>query len=105
MSAVDLSVREGLGRLMRWLFDAAGLSRDARRWGSFPQAFAKKLGVEVQRSGPAPGFGTPMTRTSPSAIAEITNDIRDRANVQGDDWSLVGDSVDGIGLTYGLLRA
>ena len=79
---------------MRWLL-IRGLSRDAQHWGSFPQTFAEELGVEVQTIDP-PGFGTQITRTSPSTIAEITNDIRDRANIQGDDWSILGISLGGM---------
>ncbi|MDT5208399.1 MAG: hypothetical protein QOF67_814, partial [Mycobacterium sp.] len=79
---------------MRWLL-IRGLSRDARHWGSFPQTFAEELGVEVQTIDP-PGFGTQITRTSPSTIAEITDDIRDRANIQGDDWSILGISLGGM---------
>jgi pimeloyl-ACP methyl ester carboxylesterase len=79
---------------MRWLL-IRGLSRDARHWGPFPPTFAEGLGVEVQTIDP-PGFGTQVTRTSPSSIAEITNDIRDRANIQGDDWSILGISLGGM---------
>ena len=79
---------------MRWLL-IRGLSRDARHWGSFPQTFAEELGVEVQTIDP-PGFGTQITRTSPSTIAKITNDIRDRATIQGDDWSILGISLGGM---------
>jgi pimeloyl-ACP methyl ester carboxylesterase len=79
---------------MRWLL-IRGLSRDARHWGSFPQTFAKELGVEVQTIDP-PGFGTQIARTSPSTIAEITDDIRDRANIHGEDWSILGISLGGM---------
>ncbi len=79
---------------MRWLL-IRGLSRDARHWGSFPQTFAEELGVEVKTIDP-PGFGTQIARTSPSTIAEITDDIRDRANIGGDDWSILGISLGGM---------
>jgi pimeloyl-ACP methyl ester carboxylesterase len=79
---------------MRWLL-IRGLSRDARHWGSFPQTFAEELGVEVQTIDP-PGFGTQITRTSPSTIAKITDDIRDRATIQGGDWSILGISLGGM---------
>jgi pimeloyl-ACP methyl ester carboxylesterase len=60
----------------RWLL-LRGLAREARHWGTFPQALAAVLDAEVT-SLDLPGFGTEHARRSPASVKGIVRDVRER---------------------------
>ncbi|WP_067542531.1 alpha/beta fold hydrolase [Nocardia crassostreae] len=77
-----------------WLL-LRGLTRDQRHWGAFPQLLSDALGAPVAMIDP-PGFGTEYRRRSPSAIAGITDDLRDRFDPGDTAWSVLGISLGGM---------
>ncbi len=85
---------------MNWLL-LRGLVREQRHWGSFPERLRSRLpeGARVLTLD-LPGMGTEAARPSPSSIAAITDDLRERfleiRGPQGGDWGLFAVSLGGM---------
>lgn len=83
---------------MNWLL-LRGLAREQRHWGSFPEAFARALGVRVHCLD-LPGTGTENGRPTPTTLPEIADDVRARWTALRDStpgpWSLLGISLGGM---------
>ncbi|WP_420041169.1 alpha/beta fold hydrolase [Gordonia sp. MP11Mi] len=71
-----------------------GPTREQRHWHDLPIILAE-LGERVTCID-APGFGTEHTRRSPSAIREITDDMRDRLPFAHEDRAILGISLGGM---------
>ncbi len=92
----------------RHLLLLRGLAREQRHWGPFPERLRAGLGAEVHCLD-LPGVGTEHRRSSPSTIAEITEDLRARWRTlrweHPGSWTLMGVSLGGMitmqwGATY-----
>lgn len=84
----------------RWLL-LRGLVRERRHWGDFPKQLAARTGHGVVTLD-LPGVGTERARPSPTSIAAIAADLRERwlvARAEGgpdDSWRLFAPSLGGM---------
>jgi alpha-beta hydrolase superfamily lysophospholipase len=86
----------------RWLL-LRGLVRERRHWGDFPELLAARTGADVLTLD-LPGVGTERTRPSPTSIAAIVADLRERwlahratlGEGEGDAWRLFAPSLGGM---------
>jgi pimeloyl-ACP methyl ester carboxylesterase len=74
-----------------------GLTREQRHWWSFPERLAKATKERVVCLD-LPGFGAEHARRSPSTIARITEDVRERFEKErgGEPWAVLGISLGGM---------
>jgi pimeloyl-ACP methyl ester carboxylesterase len=81
---------------MNWLL-LRGLVRERRHWGDFPERLAARTGDRVLTLD-LPGVGTERGRPSPTTIAGIVADIRERWLEQRGDgpWRLMAPSLGGM---------
>lgn len=84
---------------MHWLF-LRGLAREQRHWGSFPAVFERRVPGARVHCLDLPGAGTERGRASPTSVAAIAADVRDRWVALRDEhpgsWGLLGMSLGGM---------
>ncbi|MSP54260.1 MAG: alpha/beta hydrolase [Myxococcales bacterium] len=84
------------GQTLGWLL-LRGLVRERRHWGSFPERLAESTRGPVL-SLDLPGVGTERDRPSPSSIAGVVADLRDRFIAERGEgaWGILAPSFGGM---------
>lgn len=84
---------------MNWLL-LRGLTREQRHWNDFPQVLQGSMSGSQVFCLDLPGVGTEIHRSSPTSVAQMTDDIRSRwipfKQQHSGPWNILGISLGGM---------